>query len=94
MAMHSAVILTAENKKLRAANERVKRKRQKKKVYIGKGEVLSAQEVQEAQGGSSNREEREIQLVEENNPISSVRAPRMCSICRSLEHTARTCPEK
>lgn len=31
MAMHSAVILAAENKKLRAANERVKKKRQKKK---------------------------------------------------------------
>jgi hypothetical protein len=45
MAMHNAVILAAENKKLRAANERIKRKRQKKKSYVGRGEVLSAQEV-------------------------------------------------
>ena len=48
IAMQSTVILAAENKKLRATNEKVKRKRQKKKSYVGKGGVLSAREVQEA----------------------------------------------
>ena len=34
---------------LQAANKKVKKKREKKKSYVGKGGVLSAQEVQEAQ---------------------------------------------
>jgi hypothetical protein len=31
MAIHGAIILIAENRKLRAANEKVKKRRQKKK---------------------------------------------------------------
>jgi hypothetical protein len=65
MAIQSATIRVAENKKLRAANEKVKRKRQKKKSYIGKGGVLSAQEVREAQREVGNRVEGEIQVVEQ-----------------------------
>jgi hypothetical protein len=42
MVIYNTVILIAENKKLRAANERIKRKRQKKKSYVGRREVLSA----------------------------------------------------
>ena len=41
MAMHSATLLAAENRKLRAANEKIHKKRQKKKSYVGKGGVLS-----------------------------------------------------
>ena len=48
LAMHSATILTAENRKLRTANERIRKKRQKRKSYIGRGGVLSVAEVQEA----------------------------------------------
>ena len=48
MAIHSATILIAENKKLRAVNERVKKKKGKKKLYIGKGGALSVTEVREA----------------------------------------------
>jgi hypothetical protein len=48
MSMQSTAILATEIKKLQAANEKVKKKRQKKKLYVGKGGVLSAQEVQEA----------------------------------------------
>jgi hypothetical protein len=94
MAMQSATILAAENKKLRVANERVKRKRQKKKSYVGQGGVLSAQEVQEAQRGVGNRIEGSIHEVEQPSQPGPSRAPRMCSICRSLGHTARTCPER
>ena len=60
MAMHNATLLAAENRKLRAANERVQKKRQKKRTYVGKGGVLSAQEVQEAQRGVEIKVEREI----------------------------------
>jgi hypothetical protein len=42
MAMQSATILAAENKKLRAANEKVKKKRQNKKSFVGKRGDLSA----------------------------------------------------
>jgi len=94
MAMHNATILAAENKKLRAANEKIRKKRQKKKSYVGKGGVLSVAEVQESQGRPKTNEEVEIQVVRPSNPEVSIRAPRMCSICRLLEHTARTCPER
>ena len=94
IAMQSAVLLAAENKKLRAGNENIKKKRQKNKSYIGRGGVLSAQEVQEAQMEVGNRGEDEIQVVEQPSQPSSLRAPRMCSICRSLAHNARTCPDR
>ena len=45
MAMHSATILAAKNISLRAANERVKRKRQKRRSYVGKGGASTAVEV-------------------------------------------------
>ena len=44
MAMQSAVLLTEENKQLRAENERQKRKRAKRKSYIARGGVLTVQE--------------------------------------------------
>ena len=94
MAMQSAVLLAAENRKLRAANERVKKKRAKRKSYVGKGQVLSAQEVQEGQVQSVVEEEGGNQVIRESELALPIRAPRTCSICRSLEHTARTCPER
>jgi hypothetical protein len=30
--------------------------------------------------------------VEDQGPVVKTRAPRTCSMCRSLSHTARTCP--
>ena len=41
MAMHSAVLLADENKKLRAANERQKKKRAVRRSYIATGGVLT-----------------------------------------------------
>jgi hypothetical protein len=91
MAMHSAVLLAAENQRLRTANEKIQKKRQKKRSYVGTGGVLSAAEVQEAQRGVVIEENAGMQAVEQP---SLARAPRMCSICRSLDHTARSCPER
>jgi len=45
IAMQNATLFAAENKRLQAANEKIKKKRQKKKSYIGKGGALSAGEV-------------------------------------------------
>ena len=44
MAMHSAVLLADENKKLRAVNERQKKKRAIRRSYIATGGVLTVQE--------------------------------------------------
>ena len=87
--MHTNTVLAEENRQLRAENQRQKRKRAIKRSFIQSGGVLTVQ-----QG---------IELVEiaENGPISEGGNPlilpqprtiRMCSICRSTEHTARTCP--
>jgi hypothetical protein len=88
MAMHSAVLLADENKKLRAANERQKKKRAVRRSYIATGGVLTVQEglnrfvianTEPAGQSTGGVEERRI------------RAPRTCSMCKSLKHTARTC---
>jgi len=94
MAMHNATILAAENRQLRAANARVQKKRAKKTVFVGRGGVLTGQEVLEGQNQPVTHDEVRIQVVELPTPSVSIRAPRMCSVCRSLEHTARTCPER
>ena len=45
IAMYSTVILEIENKDLRAANKKVKKKRTIKRTYIGKGGALNSSEV-------------------------------------------------
>ena len=92
--MHSATILAAENKALRTANEKIQKKRQRKRLYIGKGGILSVREVQEAQSGAIIGREVENRGVEQSEPSVLNRAPYIYSVCRSLEHTAYTCPER
>jgi hypothetical protein len=94
MAMQSATLLAAENRTLRAANEKVRKKRQKKKAYVRRGGVLSAAEVQEAQIEPTIEVEVGMQVVEPPRTEAPIREPRKCSICRSLEHTARTCSQR
>jgi hypothetical protein len=91
MAMHSAVLLTEENRQLRAANERQKKKRAKRKSYIAVGGVLTVQE------GLNRSQMVDIEHMKElTNRLQEprVRAPPRCSICSSLEHNARICPQK
>ena len=91
IAMHSAVLLADENKKLRAANERQKKKRAVRRSYITTGGVLTIQEgVNRSVTTNTEAMGESIGGVEERR----IRAPRTCSICRSLEHTARTCLDK
>jgi hypothetical protein len=89
MAMHSAALLADENKKLRTANERQKKKRAVRRSYIATGGVLTVQE-------GLNRS-----VIMDSEPVGQftgrageqrIRAPRTCSMCKSLEHTAPTCP--
>jgi hypothetical protein len=89
MAMHNAVLLAEENKQLRTANERQKKKRALRRSYVASGGVLTVQE------GLNRSEIDNIELAGEveGPPIGpQTRAPRTCSMCKSLAHTARTCP--
>ena len=82
--MNSAIILAAENRTLRIENERVKRKRAQKRVYVGRRVVLNAGEVQKESIPTVIEQEMgnsEIQGLQEQ-PVE--RAPRRCSKCRSF----------
>ena len=90
--MESATLLIAENWTLRAANAKVIKKRQKKKKFVGRREFLTGREVQERQYLVIIEEEVENQIIEPSRPRVTTCAPPMCSICRSLDHNACTCP--
>ena len=92
MAMNAATIFVAENTSLRAANERVKKKRRQRRSYVGRGGASAASEVLQGQDRAIIEVEAENEDLNQPVPEVRARAPRMCSICRSLEHTARTCP--
>jgi len=72
-------------------NQRQKRKRAKKCTYIARGGVLlgaeGASRAQATQGGAA---EGAAEAVAERPQ----QVPRKCSICKSLEHTAHTCPRR
>ena len=92
--MQSATLLAAENKTLRAANEKVRKKRVKKQTYVGRGGVLIPIEALEGHISVGINPEVEDSLAEQitNQPIQ--RALRLCSICRSSSLTTRTCSER
>ena len=91
MAMLSAVLLTSENEKLCIENQRQKKKRAKRRIYIAKGGVLLG-----AEGASRAQAAREgvVERAAEAAAERPQRAPRKCSMCESTEHTARTCPRR
>jgi hypothetical protein len=87
--MHSAVLLVEENKQLWAKNVRQKKKKAKRRSYIAMGGVLTVYE------GLDQAQSVNIELVSSatrSQSVPQLRAPRACSLCRSLVHTARTCP--
>ena len=89
LAMHSAVILADENRKLRTENERQKKKRSVRRSYIATGGVLS---VQEGIDRSVEVDLEHTEQVADQVTRPQTRAPKKCSMCKSLTHTARTCP--
>ena len=89
LAMNSAVLLAEEVRQLRSENERQKRKRAKKRTFIAKGGVLTIQEGRDLSQNTTGVPESGVAHQEESR---QARAPRKCSMCKSLEHTARTCP--
>ena len=94
LAMNSAVLLAEENRQLRHENERQKKKRAKKRTFIATGGVLTNQE-----GIARQHRSQVTNIVPESRVVAEevtikTRAPRTCSMCKSLLHTARTCPTK
>jgi uncharacterized protein YdeI (YjbR/CyaY-like superfamily) len=89
MAMHNVVLLADKNKQLQAANERQKKKRAVRRSYVAKGGVLTVQE------GLDQLQTADVDIIGRvvGQPVElQIRAPRTCSMCKSLVHTARKCP--
>ena len=91
MAMASAILLASENEKLYIENQREKKKRAKKRTYIARGGVLSG-----AEGASRTQAAQEgaVEGAAEAAVERPQRAVRKCSMCTSIEHTARTYPRR
>jgi hypothetical protein len=89
--MNSAVILAEENRQLQYKNKRQKQKRAKKRAFIATGGILTVQEGLDRSQDTNIVPESGV--VPEEATVKT-RAPRTCSLCRSLLHTARTCPTK
>ena len=91
LAIHNATLLADENAALRAANQRQQHKRSKPASSISQGGVLTIQEGQARTQSLQNSEGGEME-----QPINEPkrRAPSKCSLCSSLEHTARTCAQR
>jgi hypothetical protein len=88
IAMQTNTVLAEENRQLRAENARQKRKRAIKRSFIQSGGVLTVQQGIELVETAENRP---VEGEAEPSMAPQPRAIRMCSVCRSIEHTARTC---
>jgi hypothetical protein len=94
MAMQSAALLAAENRELRAVNEKQKRKRERRRTYIGQEDALTVKEgidrVRRANEGV--REAVKVGEISENQPRK--RAAPQCSVCGTIGYTARICSQR
>ena len=73
------------------ANQKQKRKRDQTASTISQGGLLTVQEGQNRIQTIQNTQE--VAQEQARLPVRK-RAPPRCSMCGSLEHTARTCPER
>ncbi|OJD22497.1 hypothetical protein ACJ73_06151 [Blastomyces percursus] len=79
--MHGATLLAQENKVLRAANEKQKRKRGQGRTYIGQGAILTREEgLARAQAAQDGQIGKEIGVGDSDQPTKK-RAPPRCSKC-------------
>jgi Tfp pilus assembly protein PilE len=91
MAMHNAAILERENKELKTANAKQKRKRETRRTYISQGEGLT---IKEEMNRVRRANKAERQAVKQADPQPRKRAVQQCSMCGILGHTARTCSQR
>jgi hypothetical protein len=88
LAMQSATILAEENTKLRASNQRRKRKRAQRRQYVASGGALQAQEgralITVAEGGVQEGDQPQVARAR-------TRAPPTCSKCHIQGHNRTQC---
>jgi hypothetical protein len=97
MAMHSAVLLTEENRGLRAANAKQRQKRSRSTRQIPHDAALSATEAhtliqatqQPVEAGASTTAEMTNQAS-----TQPIRAPPRCSGCGGIGHKINRCPKQ
>jgi hypothetical protein len=105
LAIHNATILAAENRKLRAANKKIKKKKAKKKAYVSKKSVLSVAKVHgdpenqieaqfRAEIASQEIIQEAIQVIQQPEIKVAKRTPPTCSLCNTVGHTSRSCSTK
>jgi hypothetical protein len=88
MAIQGATLLAAENRELRAANEKQKRKRERYCIYIGQENALTIKEGLNRVRGANKDEIESIKISKEQ---LQKRTASCYSVYDILEHTARTC---
>ena len=96
--VHERAILLVENEVLRTENQRQKRKRAQRRQTVANRGTLSVQSGQDILVNNEVQQQIEVEVhtAQITRPVDQQdshleRAPRRCSKCRSLEHTARTC---
>jgi len=88
LAMSGAALLAQENRELRAANERLQRKRRVRRRYIQNGGSLT---VQEARDLIASHEMPIQNKADPQDPYGSQRAQRTCRGCGTQGHNIRSC---
>jgi hypothetical protein len=88
MAIYSTMILASQNERLVAENQRQKRKKAKKHIYIAKGGILIRAK---AQVLIDNNENSRTDAIQDRQGEVRQRALPRCSLCRSLEYKAPIC---
>jgi len=94
LVMHQGIILANKNMKLRVANEKIKKKRVKKTTYIDRGGANTGAEGLRVHIESENTIKKTINVIKAIKALAPLRALQQCSICRSTQHTARSCSER
>jgi hypothetical protein len=98
MAIHNGALLAAENKALREANKRRERKKKARRATIAVGGSLTIGDGQNTILDGLVQAQLDLEVrsaplgARSSEPLA--RKPRKCSMCESLEHTARTCPKR
>ncbi|KAF5844686.1 hypothetical protein GGP41_007672 [Bipolaris sorokiniana] len=88
LAMQSAIILTEENKKLRAEVQRQRQKQSQQRQYIASGGVL---QVQRAQQLAAEAERMVMEASQSQAGERRQRAPPTCTKCHTQGHTQTSC---
>src|SRR5450432_239398 len=94
IAMNGAVLLAEENRQLRAINAKQVKKRAIRRTFLATGGTLTVQEGQELVQKAIPVPKEPESTSGTDESIGRTRAPRTCRLCKSLSHTARTCPLK